>query len=758
MMFKRVMYIMILFGLTFNTGKVNSSEIYLKGEFSITTLPSYLQDATNFRLMRTGELIEDETAFGGVCAKVGAGYWPINTLWKFSKFDALYTLYVHAKIKKPPSDPNSSIFYCGFYGRPGKRFWMFTRSVKAKDTKDGEWKTYKICSFHPRRDQHVYIAKGSASEVYVDLIWFEEEGKKSPEIPLYWNKVNYEDSHWKKISLPFTWEGEKFKGTLLFRKKVIIPKEWQSKGIIALKCPGEKTLVYINGNKLRRAKENLYFIPSPFINFGKENLVAIQVYGILNKGYVIPPLGKLYLLTSTLSAPNWIKESNVRKVSLGGYKILFRVEKDVLKPRELSRVDLTIIEGKNVNPYLYPKLYLENIPFPLSPATKLGYHTTWISSPKMGKYTLKLAIAKRKVSLCEIKVIGNTPSLIKGYFPIGVHYWPANIGMERKLYYEKTLPNLKEYGIDTLIAANVPFSEYPFLLKIAEQHGLKVIGDAFLSVWSKDPRKLYESAQKTIGIVSPYKSFISYYITDEPSVEGLKHTMFKKIIFNGLDPERFCFYCLNMSAPEEQVKLIKEQGYQAIIFDCYGSPKGFEGVVKSVSILSEKYNLPFWPMMPVHTHLSPEALCLETYLSLAYGAKGLFYYTYTPAHGKNTGLIDRDLKPRPQLEALKNIFQKIKPILPILLSLRKAEDIATTETPECVVTTRKSPEGNYYLFVVNKDTGKEKTVKIKLDEKKFISLPALIDLFTKKRMEIEKSVFSFTLKPGEGKIYQVVKK
>ena len=549
MMFKRVMYIMILFGLIFNTGKVNSSEIYLKGEFSVITLPSYLQDATNFRLMRTGELIEDETAFGGVCAKVGTGYWPINTFWKFYKFDALYTLYVHAKIKKPPSDPNSSIFYCGFYGRPGKRFWMFTRSVKAKDTKDGEWKTYKICSFHPRRDQHVYIAKGSASEVYVDLIWFEEEGKKSPEIPLYWNKVNYEDSHWKKISLPFTWEGEKFKGTLLFRKKVIIPKEWQSKGIIALKCPGEKTLVYINGNKLRRAKENLYFIPSPFINFGKENLVAIQVYGILNKGYVIPPLGKLYLLTSTLSAPNWIKESNVRKVSLGGYKILFRVEKDVLKPRELSRVDLTIIEGKNVNPYLYPKLYLENIPFPLSPATKLGYHTTWISSPKMGKYTLKLAIAKRKVSLCEIKVTGDTPSLIKG----------------------------------------------------------------------------------------------------------------------------------------------------------------------------------------------------------------LFYYTYTPVHGKNTGLIDRDLKPRPQLEALRNVFQKIKPILPILLSLRKAEDIATTETPECVVTTRKSPEGNYYLFVVNKDTGKEKTVRIKFDEKKFISLPTLIDLFTKKRMEIEKSVFSFTLKPGEGKIYQIIK-
>jgi len=100
-----------------------------------------------------------------------------------------------------------------------------------------------------------------------------------------WDKPGLDDSSWKAIKVPMSWEkqGYDYDGVAWYRHKFTVPADWRGKEIvIMLPCADDTDDTFINGTRIgglnkaplvRRA----YKIPGNIINLVGENLIAIRV-------------------------------------------------------------------------------------------------------------------------------------------------------------------------------------------------------------------------------------------------------------------------------------------------------------------------------------------------------------------------------------------------------------------------------------------------------------------------------------------------
>jgi len=205
-----------------------------------------------------------------------------------------------------------------------------------------------------------------------------------------------------------------------------------------------------------------------------------------------------------------------------------------------------------------------------------------------------------------------------------------------------------------------------------------------------------------------------------------------------------------------------------------------------------KYNVPFWGFALVLRHFnvyrnpSEGEIYWQIYSLLAYGAKGILYFTYWTPTPVSDGwqepyaIIDPDGKRTEHYEQVKKLNAEVKSLGPTLLKLTSEGVYHTGDIPdgcrklssnnlfksikgaELVVGLFSDKEGTKYSILVNKDYKKQSKAKITLTSQQkveiFNCLPGESGKWENVEFNKNKPVdFDLLLNPGTGKLLKFTK-
>ncbi len=141
-----------------------------------------------------------------------------------------------------------------------------------------------------------------------------------------------------------------------------------------------------------------------------------------------------------------------------------------------------------------------------------------------------------------------------------------------------------------------------------------------------------------------------------------------------------------------------------------------------------------------------EELRCATYLSLAGGAKGIFYFIYQYMPDYLWGLVEADGTPRPQWQDACQLAGELEKLSPVLLSLSPAE-----EGPAAPEGTRlgwfTAPGGKPAMILANRDPGSALEAEI--------AVPGGFrwrDALTGDTFSTRKGLVTVPLPPGHGRV------
>jgi hypothetical protein len=274
------------------------------------------------------------------------------------------------------------------------------------------------------------------------------------------------------------------------------------------------------------------------------------------------------------------------------------------------------------------------------------------------------------------------------------------------------------------------------------------------------PQQAEETVKKALDkIESPElrKAVYSVYIKDEPNA-----SLFPRLHLwsDAIGKQGFLPY-INLFPDYASDNQLGSKGYEAhldefvnachpryISYDNYSlyddgtmNEDRFYGNMETVRKKSQQYNLPFWNVILGNTHFhyadpSPATLGVQVYSTLAYGGRGIGYFThYAPALGNyRLAPVDQSGFRTKTWELIRNINLQIHALAPVYCTLKNVNVFHTGNVPknaqgiESAVHLQSVGEGNLlvgefvdsgnkpYLLIVNKDI--QKSVQLKVTFKK----------------------------------------
>jgi hypothetical protein len=161
---------------------------------------------------------------------------------------------------------------------------------------------------------------------------------------------------------------------------------------------------------------------------------------------------------------------------------------------------------------------------------------------------------------------------------------------------------------------------------------------------------------------------------------------------------------------------------------------------------------------------------LRVMACLAYGARGIFYFTYWNAW---PAFLVKDGARTPEYEEAKKLNREIGALSKVLLGLEceavyhageitgscqplpSGESIPKVEGGNAIVSLFKDAEGGRYLMVVNKDHAKAQTLTVTFDSPVKLAEVSHKD-GTFKKLD-QASVFSLSFEGGDGRLFKIIK-
>jgi len=285
------------------------------------------------------------------------------------------------------------------------------------------------------------------------------------------------------------------------------------------------------------------------------------------------------------------------------------------------------------------------------------------------------------------------------FFPIGVWFegspGPTGAGyssdpMEAKQYYDRCFADLATHGFNTATVPNCPEHLWKSLLQSAQEHDLKIIPRIFRLFHLIDrPRfvseaEVYAAAKHTVDSIGSYDSLLRYEVNDEPPQSVMDHWLLVQRILAAVDPKRPAFSCFSNPGSLGKATTGSTEISEAV-FDIYphmsSTPLQTLGnflptLDRFMSVVDD---LPTWVVLqafsepPGRRYPTAEELRAVTYLSLAAGAKGVFYfiYQYMPACPWH-GMVKFDGTPLPIYATATTLAQELQKLSPLLLTLAPA--------------------------------------------------------------------------------------
>ena len=262
-----------------------------------------------------------------------------------------------------------------------------------------------------------------------------------------------------------------------------------------------------------------------------------------------------------------------------------------------------------------------------------------------------------------------------------------------------------------------------------------------------------------IEICSRYPNCLGYFLTDEPGTAAFPLLGRVVAYLREHDPKRLAFInLLPTYANEQQLgaktyrehveRYIAEVKPEVVCYDNYPcvGPDDWRGDyylnMELVREISAKAGLPFWNFALSTGHYGYRVptkadLALQAFSDLAYGARGVFYFTYghVNAEGFGQAIMDAEGRPTPTYE----LVRRLNPVVRAW-GLWLAESLAVChvgEVPEgarpleagdpdqavvacepgnCIIATMRAKSGALAVMVVNKDRHHEQAFRLRFRE------------------------------------------
>lgn len=221
-----------------------------------------------------------------------------------------------------------------------------------------------------------------------------------------------------------------------------------------------------------------------------------------------------------------------------------------------------------------------------------------------------------------------------------------------------------------------------------------------------DDAEIERRVTALVSQVGGHPALFGYYLRDEPGANAFPGLGKWKAAFQKADPERLAYINLfpNYASPaqmnvptyEEYVESYIAIAHPAFVsYDHYalmddGSLRdGYFRNLEAVRTAALRHSLPFWNIVLSNAHFnyaepSPAGFRFQLYTTLAYGGRGISYFTYfTPDVGNyRLGPIDQFGNKTPTWDMLRNVNLQLHKLGPVYLTLKSVNVFHHPNVPE----------------------------------------------------------------------------
>ena len=346
---------------------------------------------------------------------------------------------------------------------------------------------------------------------------------------------------------------------------------------------------------------------------------------------------------------------------------------------------------------------------------------------------------KHSVSLGrDPKAASHIPPLRDDFFPRG--YWlvvhqsyrpngPPVSASEVEAEYDTLFSRMAEHHGNVAVPAVLDL-QYAAVRSAAERNGIQQIPSFFLPellMRYSDPLEELDLWARFREAVEPWKDssvFFAAYPLDEPIPSLFERVRNGDLMLATLAPEAPAVHSFaDIGELEDFVKLnsppvVSFHNYPFVPDTIPGDTGDFLEEMERAAAIAREHNLPFWAVLqsfqiPGSFRMpSPEEFRLCAHLALALGAKGLFSFLFnSSATGALEGLVDTNMKARPLLEEVSQVYSWVERHEGILLGLWMVESPVSISEPG-FVRTHVNSEGQVYLFVVNRNATVRQSLRL----------------------------------------------
>lgn len=403
--------------------------------------------------------------------------------------------------------------------------------------------------------------------------------------------------------------------------------------------------------------------------------------------------------------------------------------------------------------------------------------------------------------LCLVVLIalGASVACAGGFFPMGVWY-EGGVGAFRydlipedpaqaAAMYKRDFADIAAHGVNAAVVPNTQPNHYKPLLDGAGASGVKLIieldregaelgkmvrGDLPLS-----DETIRASLDTKLKPIVTHPALWGVQLLDEPPMGTYDRYATVAKALEAYAPRLLPFCCLIGNGPV--ASFCEKTKPDVVAFDCYpigaaariGDPApmlGYNGVANAACTSALPYRVPVWAVLQVHSitgiHRFPtpaEIRCM-TYLALANGCKGVWWFLYQTEYWNKDrnefmyGLVDRSFKGDARWEEIGKLTKEISRLAPALLELDLAPEVSVAS--DGIAHVLKDRQGRSYVFAVNTDTVSARKVTVRLDwlstqnrDPKILRLPGR--LLIQPDQLGGKLIWSDTLAPGDGALFEV---
>jgi len=399
-------------------------------------------------------------------------------------------------------------------------------------------------------------------------------------------------------------------------------------------------------------------------------------------------------------------------------------------------------------------------------------------APAAGQYTVRATLTggTETVLTANLTAIDLPPwppiaYQAEPFFPVGVWFEGApsmNRGgdtpQQARSYYDFCFSDMAAHGINAVAVPNCPESLWEALLQSAEEHGIKVcleVGPLVGLVSRTDPATETEVAaavETVVEKIGGYDSLLRYQIRDEPFDLMLPNWVLVQRILAAADPTRPAFSCF--CSDSGLARLAERTTLSEAVFDIYplraaDTPPtigGFQSALDGFRRSSQ--GNPMWVVLqtfecppPSWRYPTAEEIRCMTYLSLAAGAKGVFFFIYQYMPDYLHGLIDPlTREPRPLYADVAKLAGELRKLAPLLLNARPGRP-ATHVIGAVRVGSFETIEGKPLYIISNSEPGDEAEVTV------FgVRGAQFTDALTGETVQAAEGKLQMTLGPGQGRV------